>query len=63
MENEQPDVPVHLFTLRLWQVALEEGKSEWRGRIFYTATGEVRHFRDLASLIPLLLAMSRDENA
>ena len=47
----------HLFTLRLWSEELEEGQTEWRGRLYHAATGEVRHFREWSSLIPLLLTM------
>ena len=50
----------HLFTLRLWTEEVEEGQSEWRGRVHYVATDEVRYFRDWPGLIPLLLAMLRD---
>lgn len=48
----------HLFTLRLWREA--EGEPAWRGRIYDTTTGDIRYFREWASLIPLLLAMLRD---
>jgi hypothetical protein len=54
------DKQEHLFTLRLWRETVEEGQSEWRGRLYHAATGEVRHFRAWSSLIPLLLAMMQD---
>jgi hypothetical protein len=50
----------HLFTLRLWTEEVEEGQTEWRGRVHYVTADEVRYFRDWPSLIPLLLAMLRD---
>ncbi|MBX3000844.1 MAG: hypothetical protein KF893_20145 [Caldilineaceae bacterium] len=50
----------HLFTLRLWTEEVEEGQTEWRGRVHYVTSDEVRYFRDWPSLIPLLLAMLRD---
>lgn len=50
----------HLFTLRLWRETVAAGEPEWRGRIYDTTTGDIRYFREWASLIPLLLAMLRD---
>jgi hypothetical protein len=60
MTAEQRGRQSHLFTLRLWAEALEEGQDEWRGRIHCVGTDEVRYFRDWPGLIPLLLAMLRD---
>jgi hypothetical protein len=60
MRSEHTNKQSHLFTLRLWTEELEEGQSEWRGRVHYVTTDEVRYFRDWAGLIPLLLAMLRD---
>jgi hypothetical protein len=44
----------------LWTEEVEEGQTEWRGRVHYVTNDEVRYFRDWPSLIPLLLAMLRD---
>jgi hypothetical protein len=60
MTAEQRSRQSHLFTLRLWTEALEEGQNEWRGRVHCVGTDEVRYFRDWPGLIPLLLAMLRD---
>jgi hypothetical protein len=60
MTAEQRGRQSHLFTLRLWAGALEEGQNEWRGRVHCVGTDEVRYFRDWPGLIPLLLAMLRD---
>ena len=60
MTQEQSGRQNHLFTLRLWTEQLEEGESEWRGRVHCVGTDEVRYFRDWPSLIPLLLAMLRE---
>ncbi len=48
-----------LFTLRTWTEEVAAGEWEWRGRIYDTTTGEVRHFRDWSSLLPLLFALLR----
>ena len=60
MPVDNTNRPSHLFTLRLWLEEVPGGEQEWRGRICDAASGEVRYFREWASLIPLLLAMLRD---
>jgi len=50
-----------LFTLRLWTEEVAAGEWEWRGRIYDTTVGDVRHFRDWSSLLPLLFACLREE--
>lgn len=45
----------HLFTLRVWQEALGEGKVEWRGRVQDIVTGETLFFRDWPGLVATLL--------
>ena len=49
----------YLFTLRIWQEMIDENQTEWRGQLIDTYQGDKRAFRDLTSLIPLLLAMIR----
>ena len=61
MSDEQASPP-QLFVLRLWQVPLDNGRYEWRGRLQHAQTNEIRHFRDWPALIPSLLAMLRDVN-
>lgn len=47
----------HLFTVRVWQEEVRNGQAEWRGKVQLLTSGEVRYFRDWASLVPLLLTM------
>lgn len=46
-----------LFTVRLWQEELGEGRSEWRGKVQHVLSGEARYFRDWATLIAALQEM------
>ncbi len=41
----------HLFTVRLWAEAPRAGQVEWRGKLQHMLSGEVRYFRDWATLI------------
>ncbi len=45
---------LYLFTLRVWQEGLGEGKTEWRGRVQDVTNGETLFFRDWPGLIPTL---------
>lgn len=47
----------HLFMVRVWQEDLGEGKTEWRGQVRHVISGEVRYFRDWATLVEHLKAM------
>jgi hypothetical protein len=49
----------HLFTLRLWQAEVGDGRREWRGRLHHVGHENVSYFRGWAALLPLLLAMLR----
>jgi hypothetical protein len=60
MPTDRASRQERLFTLRLWTEEVAEDQHEWRGRIYDATTGDVRYFRDWASLIPLLLAMLRE---
>lgn len=60
MPSDSSSRQSHLFTLRLWAEEIEDGQTEWRGRVHYVTTDEVRYFRDWPSLIPVLLSMLRD---
>lgn len=44
----------HLFTLRVWEEALGEGKAEWRGRVQEITSGETAFFRDWTGLVATL---------
>jgi hypothetical protein len=54
MEHERQHPQSHLFTLRLWEEALDEGKAEWRGRVQELASGETAFFRDWPGLVATL---------
>ncbi len=41
----------HLFTIRLWQEPLGDGRFEWRGQVRHVLGGERYSFRDWPSLI------------
>lgn len=47
---------LHLFTMRLWKEALDGDRFEWRGRIEFIETGEVRYFREDTAFFSWLLA-------
>ncbi len=40
-----------LFTVRVWQEDLGQGRCEWRGKVRHVTSGEVRYFRDWPMLI------------
>jgi hypothetical protein len=41
----------HLFTLRLWQEPLGDGRFEWRGKVQYVLSGRAHYFRDWPALV------------
>ncbi len=43
-----------LFTVRVWQEAINVDSTEWRGEIKHLASGRVRYFREWQQL-PILL--------
>ncbi len=47
----------HLFLVRVWQEDLGDGKIEWRGQVKHVMSGEVRYFRDWATLVEHLKGM------
>jgi hypothetical protein len=47
----------HLFTVRVWIEELSDGQMEWRGQVRYVLTGEIRYFRNWATLIALITTM------
>jgi hypothetical protein len=57
MDTENPFYRSHLFTIRVWEEEIRTDQSEWRGKIQLFTNGEVRYFRDWASLVPILLTM------
>jgi hypothetical protein len=46
-----------LFTLRMWQEDVDEGRVEWRGKVQALPDGEAYYFRDWPGLIGRLEAM------
>lgn len=46
--NQSPKNPqrAYLFTVRLWAEELGGSRAEWRGRVEYTPTGDIRYFRE-----------------
>lgn len=44
----------HLFTIRMWQEELGEGRSEWRGKVQHVQSGEVWYFRQWSALVASL---------
>ena len=54
--NMQPEQhpQSYLFTLRVWEEGLGEGKAEWRGRVLEIAGGEALFFRDWPGLVAAL---------
>lgn len=47
----------YLFTLRLWKEDLGNGETEWRGQVQDVTRGQVRYFRDWATLVAHLQAL------
>ena len=43
-----------LFTIKLWQEALTERQSEWRGKIQHIGSGDSSYFRDLSKMMDFI---------
>ena len=54
MEHPNARSRSHLFTIRVWQEQIGAKQAEWRGKVQVFPSGEVRYFRDWATLVPLL---------
>ena len=54
VDNPSPNHS-QLFTVRLWLEDLGNTKTEWRGRVRHLTSGEVRGFREWATLKRFLL--------
>lgn len=61
MDNEHK-INSHLFTVRVWEEAAEDGRPEWRGKLRHIPSDETRYFRGWAALIPIMLEMLRRYN-
>lgn len=55
-KEQHPDS--QLFTVRVWQEKVDD-QIHWRGKLRHVPSGEIRHFRGWAALIPLMLDMLR----
>ncbi len=51
-----------LFTVRVWQEALDDGQTEWRGSIQRVLDGQVRYFRSWQMLADCLSEMLHSGN-
>jgi hypothetical protein len=54
MDDPRSQPQSRLFTLRVWQTDSGEGQSEWRGKLQFVESGEIRYFRDWPALIRYL---------
>jgi len=50
-------VESQLFTIRVWLETDADNQRQWRGKLRHVPSGEIRHFRGWAALIPLILDM------
>jgi hypothetical protein len=57
MEKMNTRSPSHLFTVRVWEEEIDNGKIEWWGRVQLMTTGETHYFRSWSALLSLLPAM------
>lgn len=62
MSDKEHLLDSQLFTVRVWLEAEVEGQPQWRGKLRHVPSGEIRHFRGWAALIPLMLDMLRRYN-
>lgn len=63
MGDEENYPPSQLFTVRVWPELVEDGRTEWRGKLRHIPSGEIRYFQGWAALIPLMLDMLRRHNS
>jgi hypothetical protein len=50
-----------LFVIRLWKEVGQASAIEYRGRVQHALRGEMRHFRDWATLIEFLVTQMEQE--
>ena len=48
--------------VRVWLEDLGNGKAEWRGQVKHVMSGEVRYFRDWATLIKHITTVLQTDN-
>ena len=61
--GRQVTAPSRLFIVRLWREELTQGQVEWRGQVTSLMNGEVRYFRDPATLYNVLLTILANESS
>jgi len=61
-DTDQPEPKTHLFILRLWLEDLGSGQTDWRGKVQYVNSGEVRYFRDWPTVEAFVDGLVRKTN-
>jgi hypothetical protein len=59
--NESSTPLTHLFVIRVWAQDIEDGRTEWRGRVQYIPSGEVHYFREWADMLSIVQHMLRND--
>jgi hypothetical protein len=57
MADEPRKLYSHLFTVRVWQEDLGQGRLEWRGKVQHVMSGEGFYFREWQDLIVRLKSL------
>ena len=57
MDDHSVQHQSHLFTVRLWQENLGDGRQEWRGKVKYLLSNEEITFRGCEDVGELLLSL------
>ena len=57
VEDSPTEYNSYLFTVRVWQEAVNHQEAEWRGRLQHVPSGQVYYFRTWNMLIRNLLSM------
>jgi hypothetical protein len=60
--SRQATATPRLFIVRLWREELTQDQVEWRGQVTSLMSGEVRYFRDPATLYNVLLTIMANES-
>lgn len=60
MSNEPRRRRPQLFTLRVWQEDLSEGRTEWQGQLRHVTSGQTHYFRDWQAFITLMMTLLAD---
>ncbi len=60
MTNEPRHHTSHLFTLRLWQESLGDGRTEWRGQLCHVLSGQTYYFRSWQAFVTQMMKSLTD---